>query len=142
MAARIRKGHQEDVRTRIKASQLINLLTNHALDPKNTVDQSRIKAAEILLKKILPDLSAVEMSQVEELPQEIDLVTGIIKSISKWEDSRLIDLIAPLLKGRADSTLEALILPLLQGRNGLKHQLAQVLNAELAQSEPAIQAVA
>jgi hypothetical protein len=60
MAARLRKTHQEDVRAKIQASQLINVLQDHALGKTEDLPASRLKAIEILLKKTLPDLSQVE----------------------------------------------------------------------------------
>lgn len=60
MAARLRKNHQEDVRTKIKVSQLINVLQNHALGETEELPASRLKAIEILLRKTLPDLSQVD----------------------------------------------------------------------------------
>ena len=60
MAARMRKTHQDDVRTKIQASQLINVLQNHALGVSEELSPSRIKAIEILLRKSLPDLQSVE----------------------------------------------------------------------------------
>jgi hypothetical protein len=60
MAARIRKTHQDDVRAKIQASQLINVLQNHALGKTEEISASRLKAIEILLKKTLPDLSQVQ----------------------------------------------------------------------------------
>jgi len=66
MAARLRKTHQDDVRTKIKVSQLINVLQNHALgEPGKDGEQSelsptRMRAIEILLKKTLPDLSQIQ----------------------------------------------------------------------------------
>jgi hypothetical protein len=55
------KLHQDDVRSKIQVSQLVNVLTNHALgkDDRELVP-TRLKAIEILLKKSLPDLSAIE----------------------------------------------------------------------------------
>lgn len=60
MAARLRKRHDEQTRHKIQASQLINRLTNHALGEVE-MSSTQVKAADILLKKRLPDLSAVEM---------------------------------------------------------------------------------
>lgn len=60
MAARLLKTHQEDVRTKIQVSQLINVLQNHALSDEGEISQTRMKAIEILLRKTLPDLSAVQ----------------------------------------------------------------------------------
>lgn len=57
MAARLRKTHQEDVRLKIKASQLINALQNHALGKIAEMSPSRVRAVEILLRKVLPDLT-------------------------------------------------------------------------------------
>ena len=61
MARPIGKLHQDDVRAKIQASQLINRLTDHAL--KGTeLSATQIKAIEILLRKSIPDLSSVELS--------------------------------------------------------------------------------
>ncbi len=60
MAARLRSRHQDEIREKIKASQLVNRLTNCALgDVELTAQQ--LKAIEILLRKSLPDLSAVSI---------------------------------------------------------------------------------
>ena len=78
MAARIRKTHQEEVRLKIQASQLINVLQKHALGDEadgKELNQSRIKAIEILLRKSIPDLSAVQVSGDEEKP---------IKHVVEW----------------------------------------------------------
>jgi len=61
MAARLNPRHQDMVRDKIQASQLINRLEDHALNGLE-LSQTQIKAIEILLKKSLPDLSAVEVS--------------------------------------------------------------------------------
>ena len=71
MAARIRKTHQEEVRLKIQASQLINVLQKHALGDEEDgkeLNQSRIKAIEILLRKSIPDLSAVSISGDDDKP--------------------------------------------------------------------------
>lgn len=63
MPARLRKTHQDDVRLKIQTSQLLNRLTDHALGRgKKAVELSptQVRSIEILLKKALPDLSAVE----------------------------------------------------------------------------------
>lgn len=62
MAGRpINKLHQEDVRKKIQASQLINVLQDHALTGDGEMSQSRMKAIEILLRKSIPDLSSVQL---------------------------------------------------------------------------------
>lgn len=69
MAGRpMNKLHQEDVRSKIQASQLINVLQNHALSDVSELSMSRMKAIEILLRKSVPDLSAVQLSGDENNP--------------------------------------------------------------------------
>lgn len=60
MAARIKKFHQDEVRAKIQASQLVNRLTDHAL---GTIDLSntQVRAIEVLLKKCVPDLQAITL---------------------------------------------------------------------------------
>lgn len=79
MAARLRKTHQEEVRTKIQTSQLINKLQKHALsEGEEEISNSRMKAIEILLRKSLPDLSAVEISGDEENPLAITSIERVI----------------------------------------------------------------
>lgn len=78
MAARLRKTHQDDVRLKIQASQLINVLQNHALGLKEELSPSRIKAIEILLRKSIPDLQSVEMSGPEGGPVEVTRIERVI----------------------------------------------------------------
>lgn len=78
MAERLRKKHQEEVRTKIQTSQLINVLQNHALGTDEIdITPTRMKAIEILLKKSLPDLSSTEITGDAEQPISIKVVTGI-----------------------------------------------------------------
>lgn len=65
MAERLRKRHQDEVRTKIQTSQLINVLQDHALNGESEIPPSRMKAIEILLRKALPDLSSTEISGVD-----------------------------------------------------------------------------
>lgn len=67
MAARLRKTHQDDVREKIQASQIINRLSGH-VSGEIEMSPTQVRAAEILLKKTLPDLSGVEISGDEENP--------------------------------------------------------------------------
>lgn len=77
MAGRpIGKLHQDDVRRKIQASQLINRLEDHVLNGSE-MSATQIKAAQILLGKSIPDLSAVTVSGDPEnpiVPQRIELV--------------------------------------------------------------------
>jgi hypothetical protein len=61
MAARLNKLHQEDIRKKIQASQLINVLQDHALSGEGELSPTRMKAIEILLRKSVPDLSSVSL---------------------------------------------------------------------------------
>ena len=61
MAERLRKMHQEDVRAKIKTSQLVNRLSDHALGLLD-LSPTQIKAIEVLIRKTLPDLQSVEHS--------------------------------------------------------------------------------
>ena len=63
MAGRpMNKLHQEDVRSKIQVGQLLKTLQNHALDGGADISQSRMKAIEILLRKSMPDLSAITLT--------------------------------------------------------------------------------
>lgn len=68
MAARLNKLHQDDIRQKIQASQLINVLQNHALTGEGEMSLSRMKAIEILLRKSVADLSAVTISGDSDNP--------------------------------------------------------------------------
>lgn len=61
MAARLRKTHQDDVRTKIKVTELINRVQAYALGQLDDADVSsnRLNAIKLLLSKTLPDLSTV-----------------------------------------------------------------------------------
>ena len=62
MAARTRrKLLSAEHREKIKVSQLLNALQNHALNDKK-MGITQIKAAEVLLRKCLPDLKAMEVT--------------------------------------------------------------------------------
>jgi hypothetical protein len=66
MATRINPKHDDSTRQKIQTSQLINRLNLYALGEKGpqgeTIDlsQGQLKAMEILLRKSLPDLAAVQ----------------------------------------------------------------------------------
>jgi hypothetical protein len=59
------KLHQDDVRSKIQTSQLINRLTEHALGNVE-LSPTQVRAIEILIKKTLPDLQAVDLSGMIE----------------------------------------------------------------------------
>jgi hypothetical protein len=61
MAARLRKTHQDDVRTKIKVSNLIDRLEKFAMGElsDDDISSNRLNAIKLLLSKTLPDLSSV-----------------------------------------------------------------------------------
>lgn len=71
MAARLNKFHSEEVRAKIQASQLINVLQEHALTGEGDISVTRMKAIEILLRKSVPDLSAIQLSGDPENPMKL-----------------------------------------------------------------------
>ena len=78
MAARLNRRHQEMVRDKIQASKLINELEACALGDKE-LSASKLRAIEILLKKTLPDLSAVEHSGDDENPVAVKGVIELVR---------------------------------------------------------------
>lgn len=62
MAARLNPSHQDSIKDKIQASQLVNLLQDYALRKRKKIDPGRIKAAEILLARTIPVLSSVEQT--------------------------------------------------------------------------------
>ncbi len=66
------------VRDKIQATQLVNRLENHALGDVE-LSRTQIKAIEILLKKALPDLSAVEHSGDDENPVTVKGVIELVR---------------------------------------------------------------
>jgi hypothetical protein len=77
MAARLRPMHQDDVRLKIKTTQLIKRLEDHVLNGVK-MEKTQVSAAMGLLKKTLPDLSAVEMTGKDGGPIETSIdLTGL-----------------------------------------------------------------
>lgn len=69
MAARLNNRHQQSVKDKIQASQLVNLLQNHAIDGTE-LSQTRIDAAKFLLNKTL---SNAPVEQYTELSGELGI---------------------------------------------------------------------
>jgi hypothetical protein len=86
MAARKTKGTKDipwpqATRDRIKTSMLINRLADHVLNGME-MSPTQIRAAEILLKKTLPDLSAVE--QTGDLTTYVARLPALAASVEAW----------------------------------------------------------
>lgn len=68
MAARtIRVRHQDDIRNKIRASQLVNRLENHVFGDID-LSSTQVTAALGLLKKCVPDLAATELTGKDGRP--------------------------------------------------------------------------
>lgn len=74
MAARKQRWHPDEVRQRIKASQLINRLQDHAISEKPLMDNSQVTAARALLNKVLPDLASTEMKGDGGGPVQVKII--------------------------------------------------------------------
>ena len=61
MAVRKKLNHDDKTREKIQTSQLINRLKDHIFG-EIALEQTQLRAIEILLKKTLPDLQAIEHS--------------------------------------------------------------------------------
>ena len=62
MAARNRKGLSENTRTRIQTTMIVKRLEDH-IPGKIEMTSSQVSAANILIKKTLPDLQAVQVDK-------------------------------------------------------------------------------
>ena len=69
------------VRAKIQASQLINVLQNHALNAEGEeLSASRLKAIEILLRKSVPDLQSIQLTGDEDNPLIHKIELEIVKA--------------------------------------------------------------
>jgi hypothetical protein len=64
MAARIKKVHQEDVKSKIQTSQLINRLTNH-IDGTIELSSTQVDAIKFLVNKTLSNAPTVTDNKTE-----------------------------------------------------------------------------
>lgn len=80
MAARLRKTHQDDVRTKIKVTELINRVQDYALGilEDEDVSSNRLNAIKLLLNKALPDLQSVEITGDEDKPVAFTRIERVI----------------------------------------------------------------
>ncbi len=82
MAERLNKRQADTTRAKIQASQLINRLQNH-VDGNCEMSTSQLRAAEILLKKSLPDLQSVEVDVEGDVGLTVNMVSQIGNNPSK-----------------------------------------------------------
>lgn len=74
--------HQDDVRRKIQTSQLLNRLSGCALG-EIELTQQQLKAIEILLRKSLPDLSAVTISGDQDNPLKVETIKRLLVDPAK-----------------------------------------------------------
>ena len=75
MATRLNLRQQDQARSAIQTSQLVNRLQGYALGEIAEIETGRLRAIEILLRKTLPDLTAVTLSGDEDNP----VIVGVIE---------------------------------------------------------------
>lgn len=76
MAARtVKIRHDEETRAKIQTSQLLNRLNDHVFNGVE-ISTTQMKAIEILLRKTLPDLAAVQISGDQDQP---------VKMVVEWQ---------------------------------------------------------
>ena len=76
ITAKLNPRHQQLIRDKIQSALLIEKLQRCALEGEELTSQ-QMKAIEILLKKSIPDLSAVELSGDQDRPVTMKVITGI-----------------------------------------------------------------
>jgi hypothetical protein len=72
--------HNEDTRTKIQATQIINRLMQHVMSDAPIMDASQVNAAKTLLGKTLPDLAAVQHSGDADQPLRMIFERRVIKA--------------------------------------------------------------
>ena len=74
MAARtLRTKHTDEIRNKIRASQLVNRLENHVFG-EIEMNSTQVTAALGLLKKCVPDIQAITHSGDENNPLTVALI--------------------------------------------------------------------
>ena len=70
--------HPDEARRKIKASMLINRLSDHALSEKPLMDATQIQAANILLRKAISDLTSTEIKGDKDNPIQHKVVIEFV----------------------------------------------------------------
>ena len=70
------RRHQDDVRSKIQASAIINRLMK-AYDGDIELTAIQVNIGKTLLDKVLPDLKAIEMSGDADSPMVMKVITGV-----------------------------------------------------------------
>lgn len=67
----------EEIRAKIETTKILNLLGQHVKDEVK-MESTQIRAAEILLNKTIPNLSAIEQSIS---PDSVDVIEELFKFV-------------------------------------------------------------
>jgi hypothetical protein len=90
MAARLTKWTPEIVRQRIKTSHIVRILQEHLFDGLE-LSQTQLRAAEVLLRKTLPDQSAIAHTGTLELSKPEELTDTDLAHIATGSRNRAIE---------------------------------------------------
>lgn len=85
----------ERIRERIKNSQIADRLIKHALG-EIEMTPSQVTAAQVLLRKIMPDLAATELTDKREgwidalkrIQERLNTGHGAVQAVTKGQDSQ------------------------------------------------------
>ena len=85
MAARTKRiRHDDNTRSKIQATQIINRLHAHVMGKlKKPMNASQVTAASVLLKKVLPDL--IPTSIQDDVTEDIAVISAEPMSDEEWE---------------------------------------------------------
>ena len=84
MAARLRPRHQDEIREKIRASQLVNRLEDHVLGEVE-MKPTQVTAALGLLKKCVPDISE-NKTELEAGGNLLTILASLGRRSSKADD--------------------------------------------------------
>ena len=70
------RRHQDDVRKKIQATQIINRFWE-VFEGKLELTNQQVNIGKTLLDKVLPDLKAIELSGDADAPVVLKVITGI-----------------------------------------------------------------
>jgi len=70
------RRHQDDVRSKIKATQIINRFWE-VFEGNLELTNQQVNIGKVLLDKVLPDLKAIELSGDADAPVVLKVITGI-----------------------------------------------------------------
>ena len=96
MARKLKRGipfHPDDVRAKIRATELVNRLQSHIFDGLE-LSMSQVNAIGLLLRKCLPDLTSTAV--VADITHRYVVELPPMLSREDWEKKYSIDHLAPL----------------------------------------------